>query len=185
MVPNLSRQVRISFLCRIMLLSEPWAVGGSVSLAPEDARRRVEETLKVNAARPLFTGTAVSFALWKLDQLPTSISKKPRKFCPTSIPPGLIPVAEVFYRSTEASICCLLGLQGMIMRLVLAIRFLQPASCFLQDYEEVVIPPAKTVPPRGSERLIPVSELDELARGSFPVKRPHASKSKLAELQTH
>jgi antiviral helicase SLH1 len=36
-----------------------------------------------------------------------------------------------------------------------------------EDYEEVVIPPAKTVPPRESERLIPVSELDELARGSF------------------
>ncbi|KAF8138604.1 Sec63-domain-containing protein [Boletus edulis] len=37
-----------------------------------------------------------------------------------------------------------------------------------EDYEEVVIPPAKVVPPRESERLIPVSGLDELARGSFP-----------------
>ena len=45
----------------------------------------------------------------------------------------------------------------------------QPVSYFLQDYEEVVIPPAKTVPPRESERLIPVSALDELARGSFLV----------------
>lgn len=47
--------------------------------------------------------------------------------------------------------------------------FSQPVSYFLQDYEEVVIPPAKTVPPRASERLVPVSELDALARGSFPV----------------
>ncbi|OBZ76331.1 putative helicase mug81 [Grifola frondosa] len=37
-----------------------------------------------------------------------------------------------------------------------------------EDYEEVVIPPAKAVPPRMSERLIPVSELDPLAKGSFP-----------------
>lgn len=39
---------------------------------------------------------------------------------------------------------------------------------YLQDYEEVVIPPAKPVPPRETERLIPVSELDPLAKGSFP-----------------
>ncbi|KAI9467219.1 Sec63-domain-containing protein [Lactarius psammicola] len=39
----------------------------------------------------------------------------------------------------------------------------------VQDYyEEVVIPPAKKVPPRATERLIPVSELDDLAKRSFP-----------------
>ena len=38
-----------------------------------------------------------------------------------------------------------------------------------QDYEEVVIPPAMTVPPRDNERLIPVTELDPLAQGSFRV----------------
>ena len=38
-----------------------------------------------------------------------------------------------------------------------------------QDYEEVILPPAKTVPPRASERLIPCSELPPLARGSFGV----------------
>ncbi|KAJ7437833.1 Sec63 Brl domain-containing protein [Mycena galericulata] len=37
-----------------------------------------------------------------------------------------------------------------------------------QDFEEVIIPPARPVPPRATERLIPVSELDPLARGSFP-----------------
>jgi hypothetical protein len=38
-----------------------------------------------------------------------------------------------------------------------------------QEYEEVVIPPARPVPPRSSEHLIPVSELDSLCKGSFPV----------------
>jgi antiviral helicase SLH1 len=38
-----------------------------------------------------------------------------------------------------------------------------------QAYEEVTIPPAKPVPPKVNERLIPVSELDPLAKGSFPV----------------
>lgn len=37
----------------------------------------------------------------------------------------------------------------------------------LQDYEEVILPPAKPVPPRTTERLIPVKELDALCRGSF------------------
>jgi antiviral helicase SLH1 len=38
-----------------------------------------------------------------------------------------------------------------------------------QDFEEVIIPPARLVPPRKTERLIRISELDDLARGSFPV----------------
>lgn len=37
-----------------------------------------------------------------------------------------------------------------------------------EEYEEVIIPPARVIPPRKSERLILVNELDELARGSFP-----------------
>ncbi|KAF9263522.1 Sec63-domain-containing protein [Marasmius fiardii PR-910] len=36
-----------------------------------------------------------------------------------------------------------------------------------QEYEEVVVPPAKPVPLRSTERLVPVSELDPLARGCF------------------
>ncbi|KAH9002313.1 Sec63 Brl domain-containing protein [Lactarius hatsudake] len=35
-------------------------------------------------------------------------------------------------------------------------------------YEEVVIPPAKKIPPRATERLISVHELDDLAKHSFP-----------------
>ncbi|KIJ37410.1 hypothetical protein M422DRAFT_260076, partial [Sphaerobolus stellatus SS14] len=37
-----------------------------------------------------------------------------------------------------------------------------------EDCEEVIIPPARPVPPRVTERLITVAELDGLARGSFP-----------------
>ncbi|KAG6817216.1 hypothetical protein H0H87_011574 [Tephrocybe sp. NHM501043] len=37
-----------------------------------------------------------------------------------------------------------------------------------EEYEEVIIPPAKTVPPKASGRLLPVSELDPLARECFP-----------------
>lgn len=43
----------------------------------------------------------------------------------------------------------------------------------LKDYEEVIIPPAKPVPPRLSESLISVAELDELATGCFPVNSNH------------
>ena len=38
-----------------------------------------------------------------------------------------------------------------------------------QYYEEFVVPPAKAIPPRITERLISVDELDEIARKSFPV----------------
>jgi antiviral helicase SLH1 len=40
---------------------------------------------------------------------------------------------------------------------------------YKQDHEEVIIPPAKVVPPRISERLIPCSELPPLAKQSFLV----------------
>lgn len=40
---------------------------------------------------------------------------------------------------------------------------------FRQECEEVTIPPAKAVPPRVNERLIPVVDLDGLAKGAFPV----------------
>jgi hypothetical protein len=38
-----------------------------------------------------------------------------------------------------------------------------------QKYEEVIVPPAIPVPPKVTERLIPISELDPLAKGCFPV----------------
>lgn len=41
----------------------------------------------------------------------------------------------------------------------------------LQEYEEVIIPPARPIPPRAKERLMPVSELEELVKGCFTVIR--------------
>jgi antiviral helicase SLH1 len=46
-----------------------------------------------------------------------------------------------------------------------------------QEYEEVLLPPAKPVPPKLNERLIPVAELDPLAKGSFPVSATRESSS--------
>lgn len=39
----------------------------------------------------------------------------------------------------------------------------------VQKYEEVIIPTPITMPMRSEERLRVISELDPLARGSFPV----------------
>ncbi|KAI0352820.1 Sec63-domain-containing protein [Trametes cingulata] len=104
-------------------------------LDPAEARRRMEETLRANAERPLFTGTAHDA-------------------------PEVLP--HVY---TSASV-----VQGNMLS-HLGTRYMLPLGTTrreTEDYEEVVIPPARTVPPRASERLIPVSELDPLAKGSFP-----------------
>ncbi|KAJ3573353.1 hypothetical protein NP233_g2488 [Leucocoprinus birnbaumii] len=37
-----------------------------------------------------------------------------------------------------------------------------------EEYDEVVVPPARPVPPKSTERLVPISELDSLAKGCFP-----------------
>ncbi|KAF9534180.1 Sec63 Brl domain-containing protein [Crepidotus variabilis] len=36
-----------------------------------------------------------------------------------------------------------------------------------EEYEEVVVPPAKPLPPRNMERLLPIGDLDEIIRGCF------------------
>ncbi|KAH7924026.1 Sec63-domain-containing protein [Leucogyrophana mollusca] len=106
-----------------------------LSLVPQDARRRIEETLRMNAARPLFSATAVAT-------------------------PEILP--HVY---TSSSI-----VQGNMLS-QFGSKYLLPLGTTrhdYDDYEEVILPPAKVVPPRESERLISVSELDELAKGSFP-----------------
>jgi antiviral helicase SLH1 len=51
----------------------------------------------------------------------------------------------------------------------------ESSSNTLQEYEEVIIPPAKPIPPKADERLMPVSELEELVKGCFTVilESPH------------
>ncbi|KAH0840053.1 hypothetical protein J3R83DRAFT_1020 [Lanmaoa asiatica] len=129
------------------------SMGISVSLAPGDARRRVDETLKANSARPLFTRTAQEA-------------------------PEVLP--HVYTSWSNVGGGSILSLSGS--------KYMLPIGTTRrdhEDYEEVVVPPAKTVPPRKSERLIPVSKLDALARGSFPVKRLHVSESKPAQIQIY
>ncbi|KAL1737679.1 P-loop containing nucleoside triphosphate hydrolase protein, partial [Schizophyllum fasciatum] len=63
---------------------------------------------------------------------------------------------------------------GMIQGNVLSqmgSRFMLPVDTtrtMHDEYEEVIIPPARPVPPRATERLIPVFELDDLAKPCFP-----------------
>ncbi|KAJ7368153.1 Sec63 Brl domain-containing protein [Mycena albidolilacea] len=104
-------------------------------LSAADARRRMEETLRKNAARPLFSGTAEAA-------------------------PEILPHV---YSSTPMA-------QGNVLS-QFGSKYMLPLGTVRQtyeDFEEVIIPPARPVPPRVTERLISVSELDPLARGSFP-----------------
>ncbi|PIL37268.1 hypothetical protein GSI_00961 [Ganoderma sinense ZZ0214-1] len=104
-------------------------------LNPEEARRRMEETLRANAERPLFTGTAQDV-------------------------PEVLP--HVY---TSSSI-----VQGNMLS-HLGQRYMLPMGTtreHKEEYEEVTVPPARVVPPRASERLMLVTELDALAKGSFP-----------------
>ncbi|KAG2146706.1 Sec63-domain-containing protein [Suillus clintonianus] len=105
------------------------------SLAPQDVRHRLEETLRVNASRPLFTGTAQEA-------------------------PEVLPHV---YTSSSMTHGGMLSQFGSKYELPLG-----TTRHDYEEYEEVIIPPARAVPPKQSERLILVNELDELASGSFP-----------------
>ncbi|KAG6840440.1 hypothetical protein C0991_006705 [Blastosporella zonata] len=118
-------------------------------LSQEEARRRMEKNFRENAARPLFSGTAVrpGSSIFKRSWINALIlSKKSQKFFPMS--KSLIPSSH-------------------------------------QEYEEVIIPPAKTIPPKASERLLPVSELEPLARESFPGKTDVAMLTILRVINQH
>ncbi|KAF7301385.1 hypothetical protein MIND_00703700 [Mycena indigotica] len=104
------------------------------SLSEEDARRRMEESFRKNAARPLFSGVAEAA-------------------------PEVLP--HIYTSSSMV--------QGNVLS-QFGTRYLLPMGTTREThdvYEEVVIPPARPVPPRATERLIPVTELDPLAQGSF------------------
>ncbi|THH33662.1 hypothetical protein EUX98_g543 [Antrodiella citrinella] len=111
------------------------------SLDEDAARRRMEEKLRENAARPLFTGRAEDA-------------------------PEVLP--HVYTSSSMAHGNVLSQFGGKFMLPMGTTRH------FGEEYEEVIVPPAKALPPKLHERLIQVSELDPLASGSFPVKFPFA-----------
>ena len=77
-------------------------------LSPEDARRRMEETLRYNAARPLFTGTAVSSPeSMAIDLEPDAYvtSKTRRKYSLTSTHHPLS-FRATYYHTQGRNICC-------------------------------------------------------------------------------
>lgn len=108
---------------------------GEVSFDPEDARLRLEETLKANAARPLFTKNATDT-------------------------PEVLP--HVYTSMANISGGGVLSQFGTKYSLPMG-----TARHDYKDYLEVIVPPAKAVFKRPSERLIAVSELDILIKGSF------------------
>ncbi|CAE6409404.1 unnamed protein product [Rhizoctonia solani] len=109
---------------------------GRVAFTAEEAKRRVEDSLRANEARPLFSGTAIG---------------------------GDAPEYPHVYTSGN-------NIHGNILSMF-GSKFLLPLGTQRhtnEQYQEVIIPPAKAVPPRINERPIPVGELDTLARGCFP-----------------
>ncbi|EMD40635.1 hypothetical protein CERSUDRAFT_130708 [Gelatoporia subvermispora B] len=109
--------------------------GRDLALVLEDAQRRMEETLRANAARPLFTHEAHEA-------------------------PEVLPHVYTSSSVVQNNILSQFGTKYMLP--------LGTTRHDCEDYQEVVIPPARPVPPRVTERLIPVAELDPLAKGSFP-----------------
>lgn len=107
----------------------------TASLAPQDVRRRMEETLRTNASRPLFTGVA--------QEAPEVL---PHVYSSSSMMQGG-------------------SLSQFGSKYVLPVGHTRHNY---EEYEEVILPPSRVIPPRQSERLILVNELDELTRGSFP-----------------
>jgi len=143
----------------------------AASLAPQDVRRRMEETLRANASRPLFTGVAVSSFAAQRESLLKIFSKKLQKcFHMCTLRPLWCKVA--CFHNSVASTHVHSEPQHITTRSATNALLDPIYSSTSQEYEEIIIPPAKVVPPRTSERLILVNELDELARGSFPVCSP-------------
>lgn len=106
---------------------------------------------------------------------------KRQRFYPTYTLLTRTSVAGTCSLSLEASICCRLGpaeKRGRRVYLVLHSRVGQTNQP-LQGYEEVIVPPAKVIPPSATERQITVAELDPLARGSFPVSCETRSSSRI------
>ncbi|KIY73738.1 Sec63-domain-containing protein [Cylindrobasidium torrendii FP15055 ss-10] len=115
--------------------SQPSSSADGLDFSTSSAKQRIEETLRENAARPLFTGIAG-------------------------------PDAEVFTHVYTSSMMS----QGNVLS-HLGTKYMLPVGTervILEEYEEVTLPPATTVPPRAHERLIPITELDDLGQGSFP-----------------
>ncbi|KAG8713056.1 hypothetical protein FRC09_019141, partial [Ceratobasidium sp. 395] len=108
---------------------------GRVGFTAEEAKLRIQESLRANEERPLYSGTGIADG----------------------------PVYPHVYTSSSNTHGNILSMFGS--------KFALPVGTqrnTYEQYQEVIIPPANAVPPRLNERLIPVHELDVLARGCFP-----------------
>lgn len=99
----------------------------------DDARQRMEDKLRANASRPLFSATAEAV-------------------------PEVLP--HVYSSQLTGNVLSHLGTSFSLP--------VGTERLFNDDYDEVVVPPSRPVPPKETERLIPVTELDNLAKGCFP-----------------
>ncbi|KAG8680162.1 hypothetical protein FRC08_016498, partial [Ceratobasidium sp. 394] len=108
---------------------------GQVAFTAEEAKLRIQESLRASEDRPLYSGTAIMDG----------------------------PVYPHVYTSSSTVHGNILSMFGSKFSLPLGTQ-----RNTYEQYQEVIIPPAKTVPPRLNERLIPVHELDALASGCFP-----------------
>ncbi|KAG6911722.1 hypothetical protein DXG01_007972 [Tephrocybe rancida] len=124
-------------------------------LSQEDARRRMEQSFRENAARPLFSGT-------------------------TQAAPEALPHVYSSSQLSQGNVLSQFGSKYMLPMGTISLFY-----NFDQEYEEVIIPPARTVPPKASERLLPVSELEPLARESFPGKTDVAMLTILRVIDQH
>ena len=97
------------------------------SLAPDQARRRMEEQLQANAARPLFTGTAVShnassdYGVFHAEDN----SMKHQRSSPMCTLLTRTWLVVVYFLSSGVSICCRLGPSERIKRQGLPLSHLQ------------------------------------------------------------
>ena len=147
------------------------------SLAPDQVRRRMEEQLQANASRPLFTGTAVSHTA-STDRATSRIklrriawkTRDPSSRVYFSLEHGRRSCTFSFWKQVYAANWGAQGRAGGESTTFPSLSVDQ-TNLALQGYEEVTVPPAKVVPPRATEKLIRVADLDPLARGSFPVSR--------------
>lgn len=108
---------------------------GGVTFTASEAKLRMEESLRANENRPLYSGTAIDSA----------------------------PTYPHVYTSSSNLHGNILSMFGSKFQLPLGTQ-----RDTYEQYQEVIIPPAKAVPPRMNERLIPIDELDILAKGCFP-----------------
>ncbi|KAG9101087.1 hypothetical protein FS749_010493 [Ceratobasidium sp. UAMH 11750] len=108
---------------------------GQVAFTAEEAKLRIQESLRAGEDRPLYSGAAIMDG----------------------------PVYPHVYTSSSTVHGNILSMFGSKFSLPLGTQ-----RNTYEQYQEVIIPPAKTVPPRLNERLIPVHELDALASGCFP-----------------